>query len=203
MKGDMILDALGNILYYSVKPIVYWKDIQKICQKHNCDGLFFVERNGRRLKLRYFDNDGTENFCGNTCRILSLVLSEKHVLFDVDIHEKSYPYTSKQVDGEFVTTIKILKIQRLSDKQWLAYVGNKQVVTIVDDLDFDIEEEAQKIKAEHGNMICYFLKIHSKNFAEVRVYEDNNVGETNDWKNPFGDGNAGKKIIELLIEAHV
>jgi diaminopimelate epimerase len=177
MKNDIILNAMGNILYYSVKPVTNWKSIQETCQKYNCDGLFFLERTRKRLKLRYFDNDGTENFCGNACRILPLVLSKKHVMFDVVINGKSYSYTSKEVEGEYLTTIKIFEIQRISDKQWFAFVGNRQVVTIVDSLDFDIESESQKIHKRFGDLTCSFVKIVSKIFAEVRVFEEN-VGET-------------------------
>lgn len=173
LTGDMVISALGNRLYYSRVPIFERKSIQDVCRKFYCDGLFFLQ-NG---ELKYFDNNGSENFCGNALRSLPLVLNKANVSVTVNLGGINYLYHAYKRDDLFATRIRILQFKKLSDKQYSAYVGNRQLLTIVDSLDFDVRKEVEKLSKLFRNVTYVFVKIDDKDLASIRVFEEN-VGET-------------------------
>ena len=62
--------------------------IKKICSlNHSVDGLILVNNNNKKIKMDYYNNDGTwETLCLNGLRCTSLILSKKNNSKEVNIY---------------------------------------------------------------------------------------------------------------------
>jgi diaminopimelate epimerase len=163
------------MLFYTEDQSVTPKMVIKTCKENRCDGLFNFDR--KYKIMRYFDCDGTPNYCGNAARSLPLVLGVSRVRFSVKVGNRLIPsFSWRDKEGLFATTIKVQKFkeERAGDLYW-AFVGNFQKIKISSSEEFRLAKENAKkwAKMEKKRPPIYsFVLVECEEKAKVRVIEE-------------------------------
>ncbi len=160
--------------------------IAKICNRNfgiGADGVILIENNSDfDFRMRYFNADGSETFCGNGARC-AVAFAKK-----LGIVSNQTNFTA--VDGPHfasihneIISLKMIDVQdiKVTENSVFLYTGTQHHVEMVSDLEnYPVVKNGQKIRNSYqgvGSNVNFVEKINNHTF-QVRTYEKGVENET-------------------------
>ncbi len=160
--------------------------IATLCNRHfgiGADGIILIENDEKvDFKMRYFNADGSETFCGNGARCA--------VAFAYFLEIITCKTTFNACDGDHQAEIEndLISLQMIDvddisiiDNTAFLYTGTQHHVELVDKLDdYPVYKHGKKIRNSYdfpGSNVNFVQKINNNTFR-VRTYEKGVEGET-------------------------
>lgn len=187
------MQALGNDYIYidCTQNKIKFNDIPKICPKicdtHfgiGADGVILIQKSSTSdARIHIFNKDGSyAKMCGNAIRCVAFYLCKKLKKTKVKIQTFDREVLCKViVRGKNIAFVlaRLGKVQLKNvGKNFVAFCGNKHLVIIKKNLDFDINKKVQILGEKiRKNYNIEFMQIKSKNEINIKVYERGS-GET-------------------------
>lgn len=199
----VILDeALSNLSANDINSTVA-KEICETFYSIRIDGISFIRRIGERVKMTYYDRDGThEPMCGNALRCSALYSYERKYIANEDfiLTDDGEKWVSIAPDIVRVGLGTGRAFQKIADRQYFVFNGVAHVIVFVDNLEYiDVKKAGSALR--NDKRICKLVNhpegVHA-NFVQegwdyigVRTYE---VG-VEDETMACGTGVAGSAFI--------
>jgi len=195
------------------------KDLEKILDKrefvreetlsNNVDGALFIQTDNGRIKMQYFDRDGTEEMCGNGVRCVA-----RYSYDHGHINKDDFIDTADGLKHVKIINDKLIEVnmglprefKKLSNEMYFVYVGLAHIVKFVNHLNKeDAFKEGREIRYSKNLMDSVnhpeglhvnFVNFIDRSNIELITYE---VG-VEDITKSCGTGNIASAYAVLRVK---